>query len=91
LDRVVGWTVRRATATDTVLSARQLMAPIAVNKGDEVRIRSGGGPIAVSMNGTALGDGMPGEQIAVRNAQSDRVIKAWVVAPGLVSTGPRTP
>ncbi len=72
-----------------MLSARQLVAPIAVNKGDEVKIRSGDGPVAVSMNGTALGDGMPGEQIAVRNVQSERVIKAWVVAPGLVSTGPR--
>jgi len=67
---------------------RQLDAPIAVNKGDEVRIRSGQGLIAVSMNGTALGSGMPGEQIPVRNVQSDRVVKAWIVAPGLVSTGP---
>ncbi len=90
-DRVVGWTVRRPTAADTVLSARQLVAPIAVNKGDEVKIRSGSGPVAVSMNGTALGDGMPGEQIAVRNVQSNRVVKAWVVAPGLVATGPRAP
>lgn len=90
VNRAVGWTVRRPAAGDTVLSARQLVAPIAVNKGDEVKIRSGDGPIAVSMNGTALGDGMPGEQIAVRNVQSERVIKAWVVAPGLVSTGPRT-
>ena len=27
---------------------------------------------------------MPGEQIAVRNVQSNRVVKAWVVAPGLI-------
>jgi len=90
-DRAVGWTARRAIAAGTVLSARQLVAPIAINKGDEVRIRSGAGPVAVSMNGTALNDGMPGEQIAVRNVQSDRVIRAWVVAPGLVSTAPRAP
>ena len=90
-DRVIGWTTRRAIAAGTVLSARQLEASIAVNKGDEVRIRSGQGPVVVSMNGTALGKGMPGEQIAVRNVQSDRVVKAWVVGPGLVSTGPRQP
>lgn len=89
--RVVGWTTRRPVAAGTVLSARQLEAPIAVNKGDEVRIRSGTGPVVVSMNGTALDKGMPGDQIAVRNVQSDRVIKAWVVGPGLVSTGPREP
>jgi flagellar basal body P-ring formation protein FlgA len=90
-DRAVGWTTKRPVATGAVLSARQLEAPIAVNKGDEVRIRSGSGPVVVSMNGTALDKGMPGEQIAVRNVQSDRVIRAWVVGPGLVSTGPRTP
>ena len=87
-DRVVGWTSKRPIVAGTVLSVRQLDAPIAVNKGDEVRIRSGQGLIAVSMNGTALGSGMPGEQIPVRNVQSDRVVKAWIVAPGLVSTGP---
>ena len=90
-DRAVGWTTRRPVAAGTVLSVRQLVAPIAVNKGDEVRIRSGAGAVAVSMTGTALGNGMPGEQIAVRNSQSDRVVKAWVVGPGLVSTGPREP
>ena len=90
-DRVVGWTLRRPIAAGAVLSPRQLEAPIAVNKGDEVRIRAGSGPVAVTMNGTALASGMPGEQIAVRNVQSDRVVKAWVVGPGLVSTGPRTP
>lgn len=90
-DRAVGWTTRRPVAAGTVLSVRQLVAPIAVNKGDEVRIRSGAGAVAVSMIGTALGNGMPGEQIAVRNVQSDRVVKARVVGPGLVSTGPREP
>jgi flagella basal body P-ring formation protein FlgA len=90
-DRAIGWTTRRPVAPDAVLSARQLVAPIAVNKGDEVRIRSGSGPVTVSMNGTALDKGMPGEQIAVRNVQSDRVIRAWVVGPGLVSTSPREP
>lgn len=90
-DRAIGWTTRRPVVAGAVLSARQLVAPIAINKGDEVRIRSGTGAVMVSMNGTALDKGMPGEQIAVRNVQSDRVIKAWVVGPGLVSTGPREP
>jgi flagella basal body P-ring formation protein FlgA len=85
--RIVGWTARRPIASGAVLNLRQLVAPIAVNKGDEVRIRSGLGAVSVSMNGTALDNGMPGEQIAVRNTQSSRVIKAWVVEPGLVTTG----
>jgi flagellar basal body P-ring formation protein FlgA len=88
-ERIVGWTTRRPIAPGAVLNLRQLVAPIAVAKGDEVRIRAGLGAVAVSMNGIALDSGMPGEQIAVRNVQSSRVIKAWVVAPGLVTTGPK--
>ena len=87
--RIVGWSVRRPVAPGAVLSIRQLAAPIAVNKGDAVRIQSGQGTVSVSMNGTALDNGMPGEQIAVRNVSSSRVVKAWVVEPGLVTTGPK--
>ena len=87
--RLVGWTTRRPVAPGAVLSVRQFVAPIAVNKGDTVRIRSGQGPVAVSMNGTALDNGMPGEQIAVRNVSSAKVVRAWVVEPGLVTTGPK--
>ena len=87
--RIVGWSVRRPVAPGSVLSIRQLVAPIAVNKGDAVRIQSGLGAVAVSMNGTALDNGMPGEQIAVRNVSSSRIVKAWVVEPGLVTTGPK--
>ncbi len=89
--RVVGWSPRRPLAVGTVLSLRQLEAPITVNKGDVVRIRSSTGTVVVNANGTALDKGMPGEQIAVRNVQSDRVVRAWVVGPGLVSTGPLDP
>ncbi len=85
-ERVIGWTTRRAIPPGAVIGVRQLVAPITVERGDEVRIRAGEGPLAVSMTGTALADGMTGEQIAVRNAQSSRVIRAWVVAPGWVST-----
>jgi len=86
---IVGWTTRRPLAPGAVLNVRQLAAPIAVSKGDAVRIRSGQGPISVSMNGTALDNGMPGEQIAVRNVSSAKVVRAWVVEPGLVTTGPK--
>jgi len=90
-ERAIGWTTRRPIGPGTVLSARTLVAPITVSKGDQVNIRSGQGMVVVTMQGTALANGMPGEQIAVRNLQSQRIVKAWVVAPGLVSAGPRQP
>jgi flagella basal body P-ring formation protein FlgA len=74
-----------------VLSPRQLAPPIAVTKGSQVQIRAGSGPVSIAVAGTALGNGMPGEQISVRNAQSQRTIKAWVVSTGLVSTAPPRP
>jgi len=90
-ERVVGFTTRRAIAPGTVVGVRQLIAPVTVNKGDDVKIRAGQGPVAVSMTGTALGAGMTGEQIAVRNVQSSRIVKVWVLGPGLVSTAPPAP
>src|SRR4051794_3735417 len=80
-ERVIGWTTRRALAPGTVIGVRQLVAPITVGKGDDVKIRAGQGLVAVSMTGTALAAGMTGEQIAVRNLQSSRIVKAWVVGP----------
>ncbi len=78
-NRAVGWTTRRPVAAGD----RAQRAP--ARGADRGQQRRRGAhphrrrPVAVSMNGTALDKGMPGEQIAVRNVQSDRVIKAWVV------------
>jgi flagella basal body P-ring formation protein FlgA len=49
-----------------------------------VVIRAQTGAVNVVMPGEAMADGVPGEQIRVRNLRSQRIIKARVVEPGAV-------
>jgi len=61
------------------LKAAQLIAA-----GEQVQILSQSGSIRVQMSGEALSGGSLGQQIRVRNLTSGRVLRARVVAPGLV-------
>ncbi|NJN51456.1 MAG: flagellar basal body P-ring formation protein FlgA [Gammaproteobacteria bacterium] len=85
---VVGSELRRDLAPGSALAPRHLKTPLAVQRGDQVAITSSHGKVVVHATGIAMGRGAPGEQISVRNSQSERVIKAWIVGPGRVSTDP---
>ncbi|MOA35657.1 flagellar basal body P-ring biosynthesis protein FlgA [compost metagenome] len=50
-------------------------------------IRARSSRVNVVMPGEALANGVPGQQIRVRNLQSQRVVKARVVEPGTVEVG----
>ncbi|MCY1411705.1 flagella basal body P-ring formation protein FlgA [compost metagenome] len=58
-----------------------------MRRGDAVMIRARSSRVNVVMPGEALADGVPGQQIRVRNLQSQRVVKARVVEPGTVEVG----
>jgi len=88
---VTGWTAKRALDAGTVLSARYLKPAAVVARGDTVQISSARGSVAVHAAGTALGPGVAGEQISVRNLASDRIVRAWVTGPGMVSASPVAP
>jgi len=61
-----------------------LTEPLAVERGDHVRLKAHTGAISVDTRGTAMDNGREGEQIRVRNNSSERVIKALVTGPGQV-------
>ncbi|MDN6857511.1 flagellar basal body P-ring formation chaperone FlgA [Pseudomonas sp. CAN2814] len=82
--QVVGMKLKRSTVNDQVLAPVFLEQAAAVRKGDQVVIRAKTSAINVFMPGEALSDGVPGEQIRVRNLRSQRIVKARVVEPGTV-------
>lgn len=84
----IGNEAKRDLAPDAVLAPRHLKTPLTVRRGDRVSIVSSQGKVVVHASGIALEVGMQGEQISVRNSQSQRVIRVWVLGPGEVSTGP---
>lgn len=84
MDQAVGYKLTRQTVSDQVLAAAFLEQPHVVNKGDHVVIVARTGALAVRMPGEAMADGAMSQQIAVRNLNSMRVIKARVTGPGEV-------
>ena len=82
--QVLGLKLKRATVNGQVLAPVFLEQPAAVRKGEQVVIRARTSAINVFMPGEALSDGVPGEQIRVRNLRSLRIVKARVVEPGTV-------
>jgi len=82
--KIIGMIAKRTIRNSMVISANQLKAPSLIKRGDSVVITAANSAISVSMNGTALMDGMLGQQISIRNTESKRTIKGRVTKRGHV-------
>lgn len=87
LENIIGNQATRAIQVDQVISPNHLRAPAAVKRGEQVFIVSGSNTVRVRIPGEALSDGAIGDQIRVRNIQSQRIIHARVIGPGEVQAG----
>lgn len=88
LEQVIGRQAKRAIQENAVIFSRQVIPARLVKKGEEVTIRATHGAVTVTTVGTALRDGVAGEQIPIRNRRSNRLINAWVIGRGVVTTVP---
>ncbi len=84
LDAAQGMALKRPLRAGEVVRASHLLAPNVVKRGDNVVVEARSSGISVVVSGTALAAGQVGDQIKVRNIQSNRVVDAKVVAPGKV-------
>ncbi|WP_020406889.1 flagellar basal body P-ring formation chaperone FlgA [Hahella ganghwensis] len=84
LEDAAGMIARRTLNAGEPLAPNQVSPPKLVNKGDAVLIEASNDSISVKMPGLAMADGRKGQQIPVKNTQSQRLIRAKVVANGLV-------
>jgi len=82
---IEGMIAKRSIRSGAIIQANQLKPPKLVKRGDNVVIVASNNAISVRMNGTALMDGSLGQQISVRNNQSERVVRARVNKTGLVT------
>lgn len=83
-ETVLGLELRRPLKRGEALRAGVLIEPLAVKRGDEVRLLALSGAIRVSARGTAMGSGRVGEQIRVKNNNSSRIVKGEIIAAGQV-------
>lgn len=88
LEDAIGRKLRRTVRANSPLRSSDLITPHAVNKGERVIILARSGAAQITTTGIALKNGHIGEQIAVRNETSKKVIRPWVMAKGKVSTKP---
>lgn len=86
MDAVVGKAAKYNLGSGKVIKSSMLADAILIRKDDAVIIEGGRGALTIRTAGTALSNGKEGQQIPVRNDKSGRVIKAFVIAPGLVRT-----
>lgn len=84
MEQAVGQKLTRPTVANQVLTLVHLEQAEVISKGDQVVITARSGTLSVRMPGEALSNGGLREQIRVKNLNSQRVIKAQVMAPGQV-------
>ncbi len=87
---VAGMIARREFADGTLLESMFFETPKAVERGDTVTVVAGVGAAQIEAPGEALGAGVCGEVIAIRNPRSNRTFKARITSAGRVEVLPGT-
>ncbi len=87
IDALDGMVMRRRALAGTILSGTVLDHATAVERGERVRLQSGGGALSVNAEGEALADAALGERVRVRNVRSGVVVEGRLAEPGLVVLG----
>lgn len=82
VEEAVGLLAKRAIAAGDTIRSTHVEAPLAVKRGDRVKILSRNALVSIEATGEALSNGSLGDQIRVKNLSSERVVKARIIAPG---------
>ena len=82
LNRVVGMVAKRGLREGRPLVDRWFEQPLAVDRGDRVRIHLVRGGLKIETSGVALLRGRVGDLIPIRNPQSRAQYEARIIAPG---------
>ena len=82
VSRLIGKTTTRTIRSGEVIRLSTVTEPVVVKRGDTVIIEAQSGAIVVSTQAIALADGRVGEQISVRNTQSERMVRVKIMGPG---------
>lgn len=79
---IIGLAASRTIREDQPLRYNWFEQPMAVQRGDKVRIKLTRGGLTLETSGIALGKGRVGDMISLRNPDSKRTYEAQIVAPG---------
>lgn len=85
IDEAIGMRAKKGIGPHTILTVRMLEPPYWVFKNNRVTLVTYVGNLKVESFGTALEDGVKNQQIAVKNASSEKIVKGIVIAPNVVA------
>lgn len=87
-EAVIGKIARRPLRAGSPVSAHDLSAPLVVKRDDDVQVAYHSEGISLILQGKAMADGAVGDQVAVMNTTSKKVIQAVVTGPDQAVVGP---
>ena len=85
-NRVIGQTARMSLVAGTVLKKEMLKMPLIVQKGQSVRVSSGGKGFSISTDGQALNEASEGELVKVK-VSNGSVVTGIAKENGVVEVG----
>jgi flagella basal body P-ring formation protein FlgA len=83
-EHIVGYATRQPISHGEAFQRRKLAIPPMIQNGARITVQYKTSMLEATSQGTALEDGIEGQQIRVRNEGSKRIISGTVIEPGLV-------
>ncbi|MBF0369498.1 MAG: flagellar basal body P-ring formation protein FlgA [Magnetococcales bacterium] len=84
INAVVGKALTRTAREGRLLQSKWFEAPVAVDRGERIRVKVSTGLLTINTLGVAMGKGRIGETIEVRNPDSRQRYLARIIGPGEV-------
>ena len=86
MDKILGMSVKRRIQQGNAISWSLLENPEIVKRGDIVTLLIRANGFSASAQGTAMENGIKGQQIKVKNSSSDKIVEGIVIESGVVET-----
>lgn len=87
-ESVIGKIARRPLRMGAAVSAHDLSAALVVKRDDDIQVAYHSDGVSLILQGKAMADAAVGDQVAVMNTNSKKVIQAVVVGPDQAVVGP---
>lgn len=84
-NQIINKQARKNFSSGKILTAKNLTEANLIKRGQKITIESTSPGFEIQMSGHAMQNGIKGQRIAVKNENSQRIIQATVIKPGLVN------